>query len=205
MTEKNKGGAPRKYPEEVRQQTVAIFAEQGAAAAARAAGVDLKTVQNWARDAGVVGPPTPGNKKALAEVLNKRATERQRTVTKMLTQVERTLERMNGPYIAYMKADGQLWPVEYPEPPARELKEMALAVTAMYEKIMQELGPLPGAPEQPKINVPGVSVAIIQQHVNSIEDPNARKQALTTLAGTFAGQAESIIEGEVVEEDADTG
>ena len=91
--------APAKYTESKRQQALAIYQQEGAAAASKATGVPRGTISSWARRAGIQTDAPTKTAAATLAAAAKIALRREQLRGLIADQLVETIRRMNAPHI----------------------------------------------------------------------------------------------------------
>lgn len=84
---------PRRYPDETKQQAIALAVEHGPAYAARVLGINPATVRQWAKRAGVVTVTNQKMTEAREAVQITREQRRERLADRLLELAELSAER----------------------------------------------------------------------------------------------------------------
>lgn len=132
--------APDRYTDEERVEGVRIALEKSVAEAAEAVGAPRQTVRDWIRDAGIDYTPVYDEVTARrVEVANAaQAAARAELRTLLVESAVKVLKRLDRETIDFRGKDARK--VTFPEAPARDARDLAIAAAILLDKYRLEAG-----------------------------------------------------------------
>ena len=135
--------ARRSYSWDFRAEVLAVYEVDGPAVASRLYSVPRRTLQGWAKRAGL---STEANTKLATQAASKAQAARRIAVrAKLLQRVEEMLDRMDSMQIMYVGKDAV--EVQLDKPPASVCKDFATTVGILLDKFRLEVGEPTGREE----------------------------------------------------------
>lgn len=131
---------PRTYTEEQKATAVGIYRTDGSKAAARQTGIPESTIKSWARRLNVHTEVVSRNQAAVEAARVKAELRREDVREKILTRIERVLERMVEPAKEIRRVAGVEVEVTLGEPTPTGMRELAVTLGILIDKLRLEGG-----------------------------------------------------------------
>lgn len=145
---RKKGGGrkavpPRKpYPEQKREQALALYVSHGPREASRRTKIPANTISSWARRAGLKTKVESITEKATAAAQAQAEKRRARIRAELLAKIEDILTRMDAEHIDFRGKDARK--VTFPKPSPTGVREYAVAIGVLLDKYRLEMGEVTG-------------------------------------------------------------
>jgi len=128
----------RTYSWDFKAEVLAVYEDEGQAAAARAFDVPARTVGRWAKASGVVLRDTL--KEATESARDVLAARRLRIRDKLAERAEEMLDRMGEAVTVYVGSGATPIPVDMDRPGASTCKDLATTAAILIDKLRLEAG-----------------------------------------------------------------
>lgn len=120
------------YSQKARETALAIYRDQGPAAAAKETGINGGTIRKWASEAGVTDDREKRTQAAIEAAARDAAEKREKLKVECRTRALDLLERFNRSHEYFVGKDGDRVALDAPQ--AGDIKDYAIAIGVLIDK-----------------------------------------------------------------------